>query len=103
GGAESAAPPGCVTRVRMHPVGGGNKDDQSTWDVHRADFGERMADRLSEAVRLGGAGLKLPQDLGLVWADRDGKLIPPDDPRFDPVWQRAGELGIPVLWHCADP
>jgi predicted TIM-barrel fold metal-dependent hydrolase len=62
-----------------------------------------MADKLAEAVRLGAAGLKLLKSLGLEIRDVDGRLIPPDDQRFDPVWQRAGELGVPVLWHCADP
>jgi len=100
---QSLAPDRYVVFVRMDPVGPGNKDDQSTWWIHEPDFGERMADALTESVRLGGSGLKLLKDLGLVWRDRDGKLIAPDDPRFDPVWERAGELGIPVLWHCADP
>ncbi|HWP03084.1 MAG TPA: amidohydrolase family protein, partial [Gemmatimonadaceae bacterium] len=26
-----------------------------------------------------------------------------DDPRFDPIWRKAGELGIPVLIHTAEP
>jgi hypothetical protein len=100
---QTLAPDRYVMFVRMDAVGGGDKDDQSTWAIHEPDFGERMADKLTESVRLGGAGLKLLKDLGLVWRDREGKLIRPDDPRFDPVWARAGELGIPVLWHCADP
>ena len=92
-----------VVFVRMDYVGEGDEDDAATWDVQRPDFGVRMADRLTAAVRQGASGLKLLKDLGLSIRDRDGKLIPPDDPRFDPVWQRAGELQIPVLWHCADP
>lgn len=100
---QSLAADRYIVFVRMDPVGEGNPDDPATWDLHRPDFGPRMADRLTESVRLGAAGLKLLKDLGLVWRDRDGRLISPDDPRFDPVWERAGELGIPVLWHCADP
>jgi hypothetical protein len=92
-----------VTFVRMDYVGDGDPDDPATWDVQRPDFGLRMADRFTEAVRQGAAGLKLLKDLGLTIRDRKGKLIPPDDPRFDPVWERAGELKVPVLWHCADP
>jgi hypothetical protein len=92
-----------VVFVRMDYIGDGDPDDPSTWAVHRPDYGAWMADRLTEAVRQGAAGLKLLKDLGLGVRDSDGKLISPDDPRFDPVWQRAGELGIPVLWHCADP
>jgi predicted TIM-barrel fold metal-dependent hydrolase len=26
-----------------------------------------------------------------------------DDPRLDPLWAKAGELGVPVLIHTADP
>ena len=92
-----------VVFVRMDFVGDGQRKDKSTWDVHQPGFGLRMADRLSNAVKQGAAGLKLTKELGLYLRDPDGKLISPDDPRFDPVWQRAGELNIPVLWHCADP
>jgi lysophospholipase L1-like esterase/predicted TIM-barrel fold metal-dependent hydrolase len=92
-----------VVFVRMDYVGDGNEGEPATWDVHKPDFGTRMADKLSESVRLGASGLKLTKALGLTIRNPDGTLIAPDDPRFDPVWQRAGELGIPVLWHCADP
>ncbi len=33
----------------------------------------------------------------------DGRLIPPDDPRVIVLVKRAGELGLPVLIHTADP
>ncbi|MEZ6057765.1 MAG: amidohydrolase family protein [Planctomycetaceae bacterium] len=92
-----------VVFVRMDYVGDGQADDPTTWDLHRPDFGSRMADRLTAAVRQGASGLKLLKDLGLKHRDLNGKLITPDDPRFDPVWQRAAELKVPVLWHCADP
>lgn len=92
-----------VVFVRMDYIGAGQAEDSATWDVQRPDFGIRMADRLTEAVRQGASGLKLLKDLGLEVRDPAGRLISPDDPRFDPVWERAGELGVPVLWHCADP
>ncbi len=92
-----------VLFVRMDYIGEGNPDDPATWAVHRPDFGQRMADQLSEAVKLGASGLKLLKDLGLRVKDHEGRLIAPDDRRFDPVWSRAAELGVPVLWHCADP
>jgi predicted TIM-barrel fold metal-dependent hydrolase len=92
-----------VVFVRMDYQGQGQKDDPATWDVNQPDFGLVMADKLTAAVREGASGLKLLKDLGLMVRDQHGKLIPPDDPRFDPVWQRAAELNVPVLWHCADP
>lgn len=92
-----------IVFVQMDYLGDGRKDDLATWDVSQPDFGLRMADKLTAAVREGASGLKLLKSLGLMIRDRDGKLIPPDDRRFDPVWQRAAELKVPVLWHCADP
>jgi predicted TIM-barrel fold metal-dependent hydrolase len=92
-----------VVFLRIDYVGEGNKENPAEWDVHQPGYGQRMADRLTEAVRLGACGLKVWKDLGLTLKDKDGKLISPDDSRFDPVWERAAELGIPVLWHCADP
>ncbi|WP_437202377.1 amidohydrolase family protein [Planctomicrobium sp. SH664] len=92
-----------VVFVRMDYIGRGDPRQPQTWDVHQPGFGLRMADQLTEAVRQGASGLKLLKDLGLYLKDADGKLLKPDDPRFDPVWQRAGELKVPVLWHCGDP
>ncbi|QDT56005.1 Amidohydrolase [Caulifigura coniformis] len=89
--------------VRMDHVGDGQRDDPKTWDLHKPDFGVRLADRLTEAVRQGAAGVKLTKELGLSLKDAEGRLIRPDDPRFDPLWDRAGELGVPILWHCGDP
>ena len=92
-----------VVFVRMDYIGEGREDDPSTWDVNKPGYGLKMADWLTEAVRQGASGLKLLKDLGLYVRDANGKLLRPDDPRFDPVWARAAELKVPVLWHCADP
>jgi len=35
--------------------------------------------------------------------DTKGQRIAIDDPRLDPVWEKCGQLGIPVLIHSADP
>jgi predicted TIM-barrel fold metal-dependent hydrolase len=72
-------------------------------EVDEPDFGEKWAKALSDAVDAGAQGLKVFKRLGLGYRDRAGKLIMPDDPRLDPVWYQAGELGIPVLIHSADP
>lgn len=40
--------------------------------------------------------------LGLRTRDKTGKVITVDDPRIDPLWAKAGELGIPILWHMID-
>jgi predicted TIM-barrel fold metal-dependent hydrolase len=66
-------------------------------------FGERMAEALARKVERGACGLKIFKELGLRHRDAGGDLIPVDDPRLDPLWAKAGELGVPVLIHTADP
>jgi len=100
---QSKHPGRFVVFVRMDYQGAGTENKLETWDVNNPGFGLKMADKLSDAVRRGASGLKLLKTLGLYLRDQNGKLIRPDDRRFDPVWQRAGELNVPVLWHCADP
>src|SRR5206468_4908403 len=41
--------------------------------------------------------------LGLYLRDGAGKLLKIDDPKLDPVWERCGELNMPVSIHVADP
>ncbi|UTA68868.1 amidohydrolase family protein [Emticicia sp. 21SJ11W-3] len=58
---------------------------------------------LEDDVKLRGAkGLKIYKSLGFNVTD-NGKVVAVDDPRIDPIWKKAGELGIPVLIHTADP
>jgi predicted TIM-barrel fold metal-dependent hydrolase len=83
--------------------GDGKKDDPSTWACHRQGFAERMADQLSEAVKDGVSGLKVFKRFGLQYRNADGSLMQIDDPRWDPIWARCGQLGIPVIIHTADP
>ncbi|MFB6262481.1 MAG: amidohydrolase family protein [Bradymonadaceae bacterium] len=66
-------------------------------------FGEQTADELAAAVREGYAGLKITKALGLEVKGEDGELLPVDTPKLDPLWERAGELGIPVTIHTGDP
>jgi hypothetical protein len=47
--------------------------------------------------------LKEFKRLGLYLRDGAKSLIQVDDSRLDPVWQKCGELGMPVSIHVADP
>ncbi|MGH7540922.1 MAG: amidohydrolase family protein, partial [Gemmatimonadota bacterium] len=67
------------------------------------EFGAIAARRLEEDVAAGARGLKIFKSLGMWIEDAAGNRVPVDDPRLDPIWAKAGELGIPVLIHTADP
>ncbi len=75
------------------------------WEKHLAydDFGERMARELKRSCEAGAEGLKVWKELGLTVRDNRGQLIAVDDPRLDPLFETAGECGIPILIHVADP
>jgi len=66
-------------------------------------WGAREADSVEAAVEMGAGGLKIFKDLGLEVKTADGEFLRVDDRRLDPVFERAGSLGVPVLIHSADP
>jgi predicted TIM-barrel fold metal-dependent hydrolase len=65
--------------------------------------GDSLVRELDRSVALGARGLKIWKDLGLGVRDDEGTLVLPDDPRVVRLVRRAGEHGIPVLIHTADP
>jgi hypothetical protein len=64
-----------------------------------------QAEQLREAKKCGARGLKILKTLGLVLRENvtKGRLIAIDDERFDPMWEEAGALKMPVLIHVSDP
>lgn len=66
-------------------------------------FAERCIARFEGDVAQGACGLKVTKELGLKFTDQRGEIICVDDPRLGPIWNRAGELGLPVLIHTSDP
>jgi len=58
---------------------------------------------LRASAEAGARGIKVWKNLGLDVRDSDGSLILPDDPRVIEILGYAGELGLPVLIHTADP
>jgi predicted TIM-barrel fold metal-dependent hydrolase len=74
--------------------------------VERVDFGAFVAtslDRLQRLVEHGAVGFKFWKDLGLSVRDASGELVRVDDERLAPIFNKAGELGIPVMVHIGDP
>lgn len=64
---------------------------------------EKAVKQLEEDVKNGANGLKIFKNLGFSVRDNSGKRVTVDDVRLDPIWQKCGELHIPVLIHTADP
>ncbi len=84
-------------------VGAGNQEDPATWACHQQEFCRLTVMALESAAKRGISGVKVFKSFGLQYHNPDGSLIEIDDPRFDPIWEACGRLGLPVIMHTADP
>ncbi len=68
-------------------------------------YPDAQARELENAKAAGAVGLKVIKSLGTVLREKitTGPLVKVDDPRFDPMWETAGKLHMPVLIHVGDP
>ncbi len=71
--------------------------------VERPDFAGYARAALDTCQKAGAVGLKIYKALGLGIRVASGALLAIDDPRLDAAFERAGELGLPVLIHSGDP
>jgi predicted TIM-barrel fold metal-dependent hydrolase len=72
-------------------------------DVAQPGFFPRTLDRFERLVEHGICGMKIWKDLGTKVKDADGQLLRIDDERLDPLYEKAAELKIPIMYHIADP
>lgn len=74
------------------------------WDeIDHPEFARRQVPALETMRRDGIVGIKIFKNLGLGLRTADGRLVPPDDPRLDELFDACGRLGLIVAWHVADP
>lgn len=79
---------------------------EPAWDkVGEANYATWQADEIRRAKEAGAVGIKVLKTLGVYLREQgeSGPLIKVDDPRFDPMWETAGELNMPVAIHTSDP
>ncbi len=68
-------------------------------------YAQFQADELQRAHKDGARGLKVLKTLGLYLREQvtEGPLVKVDDPRFDPMWEAAAALKMPITIHTSDP
>ncbi len=71
--------------------------------INEPGFGKIAARQMEQDAAAGMRGLKIYKALGLDYKDEHGNFWRVNDERLDPIWAKAGELGLPVLIHTADP
>jgi len=94
----------CLTNVKENAPNRFGLFVNLDWEkIDEVDFASKNIAILREAKTAGAMGLKIYKGLGLTDTDRNGKRIPIDDPRLDPIWAECGRLGFPILIHSAEP
>jgi len=71
--------------------------------VEKPDFFQKSVETLEQLAERGICGMKFWKDLGLSVRDASGQLLRIDDERLAPIFDKAAELGLPVMFHTADP
>ncbi len=73
--------------------------------IQEPGYAQKQVEILERAKKAGARGLKVLKTLGLYLKDgvTEGNLMRIDDPRFDPMWDACGKLGLPVAIHVSDP
>ena len=73
--------------------------------IREPRYPQFQADQIAWARKIGARGVKILKTLGLYLREQitTGPLVKIDDPRFDPMWDAAGSLGMPVGIHISDP
>jgi predicted TIM-barrel fold metal-dependent hydrolase len=71
--------------------------------IDEPGWSDREASRLRASFDAGARGLKFHKVLGLGVRYRDGRFMPVDDPKLDPIWEICGQYKRPVEIHTADP
>ena len=67
------------------------------------EFGAKAAAQLEQDVKAGAVGLKIWKDFGMDLKYADGKRVPVDDPKLNPIFETCGRLKIPVVIHTGEP
>lgn len=71
--------------------------------INDPDWLESTLQQLEYDHSIGARGLKIYKSQGMTNEDPEGNRIKINDPRIAPIWEKCGELGMPVLIHSADP
>jgi predicted TIM-barrel fold metal-dependent hydrolase len=104
----TANEPGYLTRTLANVKANGDRrilvfTNIDFSDIDAPNWIQNTVTQLEKDVKQGASGLKVYKELGMEIRDRDGRRIAVDDARLDPIWEKCGELKIPVLIHTGEP
>lgn len=66
-------------------------------------YADWIRQEMDQYVKEGAVGFKIWKELGMTVHDKRNKRLCLDFPALDPIWEKAKELGKPIVIHVADP
>lgn len=71
------------------------------WD--NPDWQKNTISFLNDTFKKGAVGVKIWKNIGMVFHDKNGKLVMVDDPKFDPIFDHLEKQGIVLMAHLGEP
>ena len=71
--------------------------------IDEEDWAENTVKQIEYDHKNGATGLKIFKSQGMSNNDKEGNRIKINDPRIKSIWEKCGELNMPILIHSADP
>jgi predicted TIM-barrel fold metal-dependent hydrolase len=71
--------------------------------IDEPGWSDRESERLRASFEAGAKGLKFHKTFGLGVRYKDGRFMPVDDPKLDPIWKVCAAFKRPVEIHTGDP
>jgi len=73
------------------------------YKFHDASFGAETVKQLDRDFAQGAVAAKIWKNVGMEIKNREGKLIMPDDPKFEPIYEDIARHGKTLMAHLAEP
>jgi len=70
------------------------------WD--NPDWEKNTIIYLKESISKGAIAVKVLNNIGMIFKDKNGEYVMIDDPKFDPIFDFLAEKGITLVGHLAD-
>lgn len=97
----------CEQRAeQLHQQYGEQIHFAATFDLTRRnapDYAAQVNAWLDTCFRAGAVMVKLWKEVGMSLSTPTGSFLMPDDPRFDPIYERLTLQNRPLMMHVADP
>lgn len=93
----------CIDQKNRHPEAFEVATAFSIEDWDNPDFTKNAIAWLDKCFAEGAIAVKVWKNIGMVFRDKNGKLVMVDDPKLDDIFDHLAKRKIPLLGHLGEP